>query len=87
MNVILSSIIPAMTTRNLLRKGITTKIAYVMDSEKSKIELSNLSIVREFSNVFLEELSRLALKMEVEVFIDVLTSTSLIAQSSYKMTP
>jgi hypothetical protein len=32
-------------------------------------------------------LSRLALKMEVEVFIDVLTSTSLIAQSSYKMTP
>lgn len=57
------------------------------DSEKSKIELSNLSIVREFSNVFLEELSRLAPKMEVEVFIDVLTSTSLIAQSSYKMTP
>lgn len=87
MNVILSSIIPAMTTRNLLRKGFTTEIAYVMDSEKSKIELSNLSVVREFSNVFLEELSRLAPKMEVEVFIDVLTSTSLIAQSSYKMTP
>jgi hypothetical protein len=86
MNVIFS-IIPAMTTRNLLRKGFTTEIAYVMDSEKSKIELSNLSVVREFSNVFLEELSRLAPKMEVEVFIDVLTSTSLIAQSSYKMTP
>jgi hypothetical protein len=87
MNVILSSIIPAKTTRNLLTKGFTIEIAYVMDSEKSKIELSNLSIGKEFSNVFLEELSRLAPKMEVEVFIDVLTSTSLIAQSSYKMTP
>lgn len=58
-----------------------------MDSEKSKIELSNLSIVREISNVFLEELSRLASKREAEVFIDVLTNTSLIAQSSYRMTP
>jgi hypothetical protein len=61
-------------------------LAYIIDSEKqNKIELNNIPIMREFSDVFPKELSRLPLEKEVEVSIDILLGISLIAQTPFRI--
>jgi len=55
-----TNIISGMVMRKLLKKGCTTYLAYVINSKKGKIGLSNISIVREFPDVFSEELPRLS---------------------------
>jgi hypothetical protein len=57
----------------------------VINSQKGKIGLSDIPIVREFPDVFLEELPRLPLEREVEVTIDILPEVSPIAQPPYRM--
>jgi len=47
-----TNIISIMDARKLLKKGCTTYLAYVINLEKGKIGLSNIPIVREFSDVF-----------------------------------
>jgi hypothetical protein len=51
------------------------------------IQVSNVPIVREFPDVFPDELSGVPPEIEVEVTIDVLPGTSPIAQSLYRMAP
>jgi hypothetical protein len=51
------------------------------------IQVSNAPIVREFPDVFPDELHGVPPEREVEVNIDVLIGTSSIAQSPYRMTP
>ena len=55
-----------------------------MDSKNNRVELSNFLIIREFSDVFPKELYGLVQEMEVEVSINVLRSTSSIAQCLIK---
>ena len=76
-----------MVARKLLKKGWTTYLAYVINSKKGKIGLSDIPIVMEFPDVFLEELPRLPPQREVEVTIDILSKVSPIAQPPYRMTP
>jgi len=65
-----------------MNKGCEAYLAYVLESKKEENQLANLSIVREFPNVFPHELPRVSPEREVEVFIDaLLPDTSLIAQS------
>jgi hypothetical protein len=49
--------------------------------------VSNVLIVREFPDVFLDELPGVPSEREVEVITDVLPGTSPIAQSPYMMAP
>lgn len=60
-----------MISRKLLRKGCMAYLVYIINSEKGVMELSNLYMVREISDVFLEELPRLPLERKVKVAIDV----------------
>jgi hypothetical protein len=55
----------------------------VINLRKGKIELFDISIVREF----LEELSGLPLEREVEVTINILLEVSPIAQPLYRIAP
>lgn len=48
-------------------------------------EINNLLILKEYLDMFPEELPRLPLEREIEVSIDVLLNVSLIAQLLYKM--
>jgi len=61
------NMISGMVARKLLKKGCTTYLAYVINLEKGKIGLSDIPIVREFLDVFPEELPGLPLEREVEV--------------------
>jgi len=80
-----TNIISGMVARKLLKKGCTAYLAYVINSKKGKIGLFDISIVREFPNVFPEELPGLSPEREVEVTIDILSGVSPIAQPPYRM--
>jgi hypothetical protein len=68
----LTNIILVIATRKLLKKGYTTYLAHVINSENGKIRLFDILIMREFPDVFLEELPGLPLKREVEIIINIL---------------
>ena len=54
-----------------MRKWCVAYLTYVIDSEKGRVELNNLPIMREFPNVFPEELVGLPPERKVEVSIHI----------------
>jgi hypothetical protein len=78
-----TNIISSMVARKPLKKDCTTYLAYVLNSKKGKIGLSDIPIVRAFS----EELPGLPPEREVEVTIDIFPGVSPIAQPPYRMAP
>ena len=50
------NVISAMQARRLLRKGREAFLALVLDSKRGQIELENILVIKDFPNVFLEEL-------------------------------
>jgi hypothetical protein len=84
--VIPNSIISVMTVGKLIRKGCPAWLSYVRELKKGSIELANISIVKEFSDVFPEELPGLPPIKEIEVSIKTLPRVNAIAQSPYRMT-
>ena len=52
----MSNLISAMQARRLLRKGCEAFLVLVLDSKKGQVELENIMVVKDFSNVFPEEL-------------------------------
>ncbi|KAL0556637.1 hypothetical protein IC582_005151 [Cucumis melo] len=57
-----------------------------MDTQVSKLMLEDIPVVREFPNVFPEELLRLPPDREIEFSIDLVPGTAPISQALYKMT-
>ena len=53
---LMSNVISAMQARQLLRKGRETFLALVLDSKRGQIKLENILVIKDFSDVFLEEL-------------------------------
>jgi hypothetical protein len=86
-NVIPNCIISVMTARKMVKNGCEAYIAYVCDSKEKTRELTNIPIVREFIDVFADELPGLPLDREVEVSIDVLPGTTPVTQPPYRMAP
>jgi hypothetical protein len=76
-----------MTAQKLIRKGCPVYLAYVRETKKGSVELANIPIVREYPDIFPEELPGLPPVREIEVSIDTLPRTSHIAQSPYRMAP
>ena len=82
-----TNMISGMVARKLLKKGCTAYLAYVINTKKGKIGMFDIPIVREFLDVFLEELPELPPEREVKVTIDILPRVSPIAQPPYRMAP
>jgi hypothetical protein len=76
-----------MVTRKMIKKGCEAYLAYVLETRRGDVQESNIPIVREFFDVFLDELPGVLSEREVEVTIDILSGTSPIAQSPYRMAP
>jgi len=71
----------------LLKKGCSAWLAHVRELEKGSIDLASILVVREFRDVFPEELPRLPPVREIEVSIETIPRISHIAQSPYRMAP
>ena len=53
---VVSNVISAMKAQRLLRKGCEAFLALVLDSRREQVNLEKIHVVKEFPDVFLEEL-------------------------------
>jgi hypothetical protein len=75
-----------MTARKIIKKGYEDYLAYVLDSKEKTGELTNIPTLKEFLDMFLDELLGLPPDKEVEVSIDLLPWSTLVAQPPCRMT-
>ena len=59
----------------------------MVDTRKEVLKLDDIPIVREYPDVFLEDLLRIPIDREIEFSIDLLTGTSPISKAPYRMAP
>ncbi|XP_059658586.1 WAT1-related protein At4g08290-like [Cornus florida] len=71
----------------LLKKGCRGYLAYVVDTENKDMTLKNVPVVREFTDVFPEELSGLPVDREVDFTIELVPGTTPISIVPYQMAP
>ena len=81
----LSNVIFAATARMMVRKGCEAYLAYVIDTKKAESSLSDIPIVCDYPDVFLEELPRLPPQKEIEFVIDVVPGATSASITPYKM--
>ena len=59
----------------------------MVDTRKEVLKLDDIPIVREFPDVFLEDLPGIPIDREIEFSIDLLPRTSPISKAPYCMAP
>ena len=78
--------ISALQASSLFKKGCQGFLAYVVN-EKNDLKLEDIPIVRDYPDVFPEDLPGLPLEREAEFTIDVALGTASISKAPYRMTP
>ncbi|XP_016690810.1 uncharacterized protein [Gossypium hirsutum] len=73
--------------KKLVRKGYEAYLAYVSVSAFGDFTIKDIRTMRDFPDVFLEELLSLPLNREVEFGIELLPGTTLVSISPYRMAP
>ena len=67
----ISKVISAMEARRFLRKGCEAFLALILDSKREQVNLKNILVIREFPDVFPEELPGVPPEREVDPSIEV----------------
>uniref|UniRef100_A0A2N9GX41 Reverse transcriptase n=1 Tax=Fagus sylvatica TaxID=28930 RepID=A0A2N9GX41_FAGSY len=83
----LPHMISALRANRLLRKGCRGFLASVVDLQKKELEIEDIPVVREFPDVFPEDLPGLPPDREVEFSIDLVPGTAPISKAPYRMAP
>ncbi|KAE8657119.1 hypothetical protein F3Y22_tig00116996pilonHSYRG00002 [Hibiscus syriacus] len=83
----LANVISLMSAKKLLLQGCQSFLPNVIDTRAKEKGLDEISIVREFPDVFPVELTGLPLDREVEFQIEVMSGTAPIAMAPYLMAP
>ena len=81
------NVISAMQARRLMRKGCETFLALILDSKRGKVDLEKIPIVREFPDVFPEELPGIPLEGEVDLSIEIVPGIVPMSKAPYIMAP
>ncbi|XP_052490814.1 uncharacterized protein LOC128043051 [Gossypium raimondii] len=71
----------------LVRKGCEVYLAYISLSDSRDSSLKDIRTVKDFSDIFPKEVSRLPPNIEVEFGIELLPSTALVSIAPYRMAP
>ena len=79
------SLINAMTASKMLRKGCQGYLEFVVDRRQEGTRLEDIPIVKEFPNVFPDDISGLPPDREVEFTIDLIPGTKPIFIPPYRM--
>ena len=85
--IVSTCLISALKAMKLLQKGCEGYLAHIVDTTKEDLQLSDIAIVQEFSDVFPDELPGVAVDREVEFVIELLPGTAPISISPYRMAP
>ena len=81
------SLINAMTASKMLRKGCQGYLEFVVDRRQEGTRLEDIPIVKEFPDVFPDDISGLPPDREVEFTIDLIPGTEPISIPPYRMAP
>ncbi|XP_017644253.1 uncharacterized protein LOC108484877 [Gossypium arboreum] len=81
----LASVISALVAEKLVYKGCEVYLAYVSVSTSGDSTVKDIYTVRDFSDVFSEELPGLPLNRKVEFGIKLLPGTTLMSIAPYRM--
>ena len=79
------SLINAMTASKMLRKGCQGYLAFVVDRRQEGTRLEDIPIIKEFPDVFPDDISGLPPDREVEFTIDLIPETEPISIPPYRM--
>ncbi|WRX29259.1 Reverse transcriptase domain - like 10 [Theobroma cacao] len=82
-----TNLISVISARRLLRQGCIGYLDVVKDSQAKIGDVTQVSVVKEFVDVFPEELPGLPPEREVEFCIDLIPDTRPISIPSYRMAP
>ncbi|WRX13589.1 Reverse transcriptase domain - like 10 [Theobroma cacao] len=82
-----TNLISVISARRLLREGCIGYLAVVRDTLVKVGDVSQVSVVNEFIDVFPEELPGLPHEQEIEFFIDLIPDTRPISIPPYRMAP
>ncbi|KAI3778829.1 hypothetical protein L2E82_08214 [Cichorium intybus] len=81
------SIISVAKARRCIRKGCVSFLAYVIIEDKVKQTYKDIEVVKEFPEVFPDELPGLPPERQVEFRIDLVPGASPIARAPYRLAP
>ena len=70
-----------------MRKGCETFLAVILDSKRGQVDVEKILVVREFLNVFPEELPGIPLVREVDLPIEFVLGTVSMSRAPYRMAP
>ena len=79
------SLINAMTASKMLRKGCQGYLAFVVDRRQEGTRLEDIPIIKEFPDVFPDDISGLPPDREVEFTVDLIPETEPISIPPYRM--
>ena len=83
----MSNVISAMQARRLMRKGCETFLALILDSKRGQVDVEKIPVVREFPDVFPEELPGIPLEREVDLSIEIVPGIVPMSRAPYRMAP
>ena len=81
----MSNVISTMQARRFIRKGYEAFLALILDSKRGQVDVEKILVVREFSDVFLEELLGIPLEREVDLSIEIGLGTAPVSRAPYRM--
>ena len=76
-----------MEARRFIRKGGEAFLALILDSKREQVNFENIPVIREFPDVFPEELRGVPPEREVDLYIEVLQGMTPISRAPYRMAP
>ena len=76
-----------MQARRFLKQGCEAFLALVLDSKMGQVKLEDIPVVKEFPDVFPEELPSVPPEREVDLSIDILSGTAPISKAPYHLAP
>ena len=82
-----SGLISNIYARCLLQKGCKGYLAHVVDTRSSGVGLEDVPVVRDFPDVFLDDLPGLPPERDIDFPIDLVPGTASISLPPYRMTP
>ena len=82
-----SNMISAMAEQRMLCKGCQSYLAYVVETEKEGTLVDEIPVVKEFPDVFPDDIAGLPQDREVKFTIDLIPGTEPISIPPYRMAP
>nr|GFA12707.1 reverse transcriptase domain-containing protein [Tanacetum cinerariifolium] len=80
-------LISCIKTERYISRGCQVFVAQVMEKKSDEKRLENIPVVREFLNVFPEDLPGLPPVRQVEFLIDLIPGTTPVARAPYRLAP